>query len=181
MKLYAIHLFLILIGSLLLCSLLGGSTCEGMTTNTKTTSSQIDSGTYVGPAGDTVHIYKNANDIAVVTNGNTATPDTSENYSGYNQTSNNSAVNSNSGGIPGSQIAPGDENLYILKSQIVSPVCPVGPSRGTCPVAEPPQPCPACARCPEPSFDCKKVPNYRSGNDTYLPTPVLNDFSSFGM
>jgi len=41
-------------------------------------------------------------------------------------------------------------------------------------------PCPACERCPEPSFDCKKVPNYRSSSvSNYLPMPVLNDFSTF--
>ena len=42
-------------------------------------------------------------------------------------------------------------------------------------------PCPPCARCPEPAFECKKVPNYRSTDDRYLPKPVLNDFSQFGM
>lgn len=43
-----------------------------------------------------------------------------------------------------------------------------------------PPPCPACERCPEPSFDCKKVPNYRStALGEYLPMPILNDFSSF--
>ena len=48
------------------------------------------------------------------------------------------------------------------------------PSPETCP------PCPACERCPEPAFDCKKVPNYRSPSiGQYLPLPVLNDFSSF--
>lgn len=41
-------------------------------------------------------------------------------------------------------------------------------------------PCPACERCPEPAFDCKKVPNYRSPNiGQYLPMPILNDFSTF--
>ena len=49
---------------------------------------------------------------------------------------------------------------------------------GACPK---PEPCPSCARCPEPSFDCKKVPNYGSTNSEYLPMPVLNDFSTFGM
>ena len=44
-----------------------------------------------------------------------------------------------------------------------------------------PPPCPPCGRCPEPSFDCKKVPNYSSTNSEYLPMPVLNDFSQFGM
>ncbi len=41
-------------------------------------------------------------------------------------------------------------------------------------------PCPACERCPEPAFECKKVPNYRSPSmDNYMPLPVLNDFSRF--
>jgi hypothetical protein len=52
------------------------------------------------------------------------------------------------------------------------------PTTVTCPK---PAPCPPCGRCPEPSFDCKKVPNYASTNSEYLPMPVLNDFSQFGM
>ena len=41
-------------------------------------------------------------------------------------------------------------------------------------------PCPACERCPEPAFECKKVPNYRSSSmNNYMPVPVLNDFSRF--
>jgi hypothetical protein len=135
-------------------------------------------------------------------------------------------------GIPKSMIPPGQEDLYILKSEVVPPVCPACPacSRGIssgssnsglapgsqggatgsvsgnatsgtgssnipttsggsfldsfsnnymestkCP------PCPPCARCPEPAFDCKKVPNYNSINNSYLPMPVLSDFSNFGM
>jgi len=93
-------------------------------------------------------------------------------------------------GIPASQIPPGQEDLYMLKSEIVPPVCPACPamkcnagSGGSgggggekkCP------PCPPCARCPEPAFECKKVPNYSSGNDDVMPHPVLNSFSQFGM
>jgi hypothetical protein len=130
-------------------------------------------------------------------------------------------------GIPKSMIPKGQEDLYILKSEVVPPVCPACPacSRGIssgssnsgltpgsqggtssvsgntssgssatttggsfldsfsnnymestkCP------PCPPCARCPEPAFDCKKVPNYNSINNSYLPMPVLSDFSNFGM
>jgi len=80
-------------------------------------------------------------------------------------------------GIPASQIPPGYEDLYILKTEVVPPVCPVCPvqtSRKKCP------PCPACARCPEPAYDCKLVPNYSSMNAN-APVPVLNDFSTFGM
>jgi len=43
-------------------------------------------------------------------------------------------------------------------------------------------PCPPCGRCPEQSFDCKKVPSYEQGNSNgFLPRPVLSDFSTFGM
>lgn len=124
---------------------------------------------------------------------------------------------SGSMGIPADKIPPGQDHLYVLKSQMVPPttcpVCPiaatgnsgsgnksesVGDSSGlsnglgsafggggatsnsngsTCP------PCPACARCPEPSFDCKKVPNYSIGQNGSMsvPRPVLADFSQFGM
>jgi hypothetical protein len=89
-------------------------------------------------------------------------------------------------GIPASQIPSGQEDLYILKSQVVPPVCPVCPAsknnRNNDPDGEPKcQPCPPCARCPEPSFECKKVPNYNAINNSYLPQPIINDFSSFGM
>jgi hypothetical protein len=128
-------------------------------------------------------------------------------------------------GITKDQIPPGQEHLYVLKSQVVPPSCPTNPGfsnhsqesgennddeadgedsnleleqedssglsnglgaafRGTggsknkkCP------PCPACARCPEPSFECKKVPNYSvSANGSMsVPRPVLADFTQFGM
>jgi hypothetical protein len=79
-------------------------------------------------------------------------------------------------------IPPGKEDLYILKSEIVPPVCPACPPSTIIPRQEQCPPCPACARCPEPSFECKKVPNYNaSANNEYLPVPVLSDFSSFGM
>ena len=84
-------------------------------------------------------------------------------------------------GISKSQIPAGQEDLYILKSQIVPPVCPACPTSSACPRQEKCPPCPACARCPEPSFECKKVPNYNAIGSDYLPAPVLNDFSSFGM
>jgi hypothetical protein len=86
-------------------------------------------------------------------------------------------------GISANQIPPGQEDLYILKSQVVPPVCPACPPQiaahrqdnTKCP------PCPPCARCPEPAFDCKKVPNYNSFNSNYMPVPVISDFSGFGM
>jgi hypothetical protein len=96
-------------------------------------------------------------------------------------------------GIPKSDIPFGQGDLYILKSQVVPPICPACPpsivkneSTSTtsgnagfdvskCP------PCAPCARCPEPNFDCKKVPNYSVFNPSSMPVPVLNSFSTFGM
>jgi hypothetical protein len=77
-------------------------------------------------------------------------------------------------GVPKSRIPPGQENLYILKSEIVPPICPACPPAncGSCANANKCQPCPPCARCPEPSFECKKVPNYNSvGLMNQLPIP----------
>lgn len=85
-------------------------------------------------------------------------------------------------GIPKSQIPNGDEDLYILKSEVVPPVCPACPSVEVCDKNKKCPPCPACARCPEPAFECKKVPTYNpqpQGNE--IPRPVLTDFSQFGM
>jgi len=84
-------------------------------------------------------------------------------------------------GIPARMIPPGQEDLYILKSEVVPPVCPACPTSSACPRTEKCPPCPACARCPEPNFECKKVPNYNAVNDSYLPVPVLSNFSTFGM
>ena len=84
-------------------------------------------------------------------------------------------------GVTKSSIPQGQEDLYILKSQIVPPVCPACPSVTTCPSEKKCTPCPPCARCPEPSFDCKKVPNYSSADNNSVPRAVLNDFSAFGM
>jgi len=86
-------------------------------------------------------------------------------------------------GIPRSQIPEGDEDMYILKTEVIPPVCPACPNVTACAnnSNKSPPPCPPCARCPEPAFDCKKVPNYNSNNTEFLPRPVLADFSQFGM
>jgi hypothetical protein len=84
-------------------------------------------------------------------------------------------------GVTKSQIPPGQEHLYILKSEIVPPVCPACPAGASCPRQEKCPPCPACARCPEAAFECKKVPNYNAIDNEYLPQPVISSFSSFGM
>jgi len=83
-------------------------------------------------------------------------------------------------GITQDQIPNGQEDLYILKSQSPPPICPACPpppkvdcndkcGKSKCP------PCPPCARCPEPQFDCVKVPNYNTTNlDQNLPIPWMS-------
>ena len=85
-------------------------------------------------------------------------------------------------GVPRSQIPPGEEDLYILKSQVVPPVCPACPAP-ICPAMDESKcpACPACARCPEPQFECKKTFTAAAFNPEYAPVPVLSDFSGFGM
>ena len=118
------------------------------------------------------------------------------------------SIAENETAIPKSEIPEGMEDLYILKSQIVPPVCPKCPDVSVCEEKSKCPPCPPCGRCPEPAFTCKKVPDYSSdffddgrGNmndeSKYRPgallieesdgkrraggsvMPVLNDFSSF--
>jgi hypothetical protein len=123
--------------------------------------------TYYGPYGGQV---------------NTVTGPAGNTYATYD---NSGYYNSLPQGISKNQIPPGQEDLYILKSEVVPPVCPACPQ----PIMQCPEnsdvtkcpPCPPCARCPEPAFDCKKVPNYGAFNQDFMPVPVMNDFSSFGM
>lgn len=221
MKLRAVHLFIILIGALLLSSVLG-SVREGMT-NDKTIEDDIDDGLekvedkatewwdevtgnspdtrknttqkqkntsshrnsnqdrkqhsqYIGPAGDVVDVY--GRDDAGRTPERRPPPELT--YPSYNTDTNNTILK----GIPRSEIPEGDEDLYILKSQVVPPVCPACPPVVACPAQKEKEcpPCRPCGRCPEPSFECKKVPNYDAGmKNEYLPRPILADFSQFGM
>jgi len=135
MKFEKIHLFIILLLSLVFAGFLGEFVREGMSSN------------------------KDVVVVASKTHASSALP----------------------AGVHSYDIPPGQEDMYILKSEIVPPVCPVCPQASACPRQEKCQPCPSCARCPEPAFECKKVPNYSSSNDNYLPRPVLADFSQFGM
>jgi hypothetical protein len=99
----------------------------------------VDTNTYYGPNGQ----------VNTVTgpNGNTAV-----------NADPNAYYNSLPAGVSRNQIPAGQEDLYILKSQVVPPVCPKCPD----PIlkcdgdASQCQPCPAPMRCPEPAFDCKK-------------------------
>jgi hypothetical protein len=132
MKLKAGHLFLILLLSLVFCCGLGG--IKGVVEG-------MDNNT-----NSNKNTNNNNGDKTITTNdGRTITA----NYE-------NTVL-----GVPKSQIPEGQEDLYILKTQIVTPVCPITPSlmnngsgngndsytdTSKCP------PCPPCARCPESPF-----------------------------
>lgn len=77
-------------------------------------------------------------------------------------------------GVQSKDIPNGQEDLYILKSKVVPPVCPKCPDViNKCEGNKKPPPCPPCGRCPEPSFECKKVPNYSIVNDYSTVRPNL--------
>jgi len=57
-----------------------------------------------------------------------------------------------------------DLSKYILKSEVVPPVCPKCPDSRSCPRQKPCPPCPPPARCPESAFECKKVPSHNAMN-----------------
>ena len=129
--------------------------------------------TTTAPTTDYTNNYKNNyyNDPSLTANGGSSSSSANEDGT-YDS--------SMPQGIPKGMIAPGQEDLYILKSEIVPPVCPACPQSGACPRKEKCPACKPCGRCPEPNYNCKLVPNYSAGNQ-YLPTPVLNSFSTFGM
>jgi hypothetical protein len=210
MKLTKVHLFVILLLALVFCSFLGGA-CTSGAAGLEGFNMPSDTHPYngTGQYSDKFSSYGalySANDAFSkqqdkmndrkdkVPAMNNSDDDASSKYAPYHRhgggNSNNSSNNSNNSsnnsnqGIPASQIPPGQEDLYMLKSQIVPPVCPACPAT-KCPTSSGGNnkcpPCPPCARCPEPSFECKKVPNYASGNDNVLPRPVLSSFSQFGM
>ena len=170
MKLTKVHLFVILLLALVFCSFLGGTCASG------------GAGLEGFNMPSDTHPYKGKGQYSDKVKTNDDDDDDASNYAPFGSGSNGSSGSNQ--GIPSSQILPGQEDLYILKSQIVPPVCPACPAT-KCPASSSGNnkcpPCPPCARCPEPAFECKKVPNFRSGNDNVMPRPVIADFSQFGM
>ena len=135
--------------------------------NNNTTGTDVNETTYYGP------------------NGGQATTVTGPGGNTYASYDSSAYYNSLPQGVSRSQIPSGQEDLYILKSQVIPPVCPVCPnpivqSSDSTDVTKCPA-CPACMRCQESPYECKKVPTYKSFNQDFMPVPVLSDFSSFGM
>jgi hypothetical protein len=165
MKLTKVHLFLILIFSLIFASSLGNyvTTTEGLdipdplkprATRDDTSNTQIPSNLKYDP---TVNEGISASSLG----------------SPVSALSPSSFPLNMPGGIPGMNSVGGNDPKSGNGGGGVNGGN--GANGNQCP------PCPACARCPEPAFECKKVPNYSRSEDINAPKPVMADFSQFGM
>ena len=194
MKLTSLGIFLILLGALALCPLLKSPLIEGNVGGRQAREGRgrhrgrrhragYENRDMDGDHASWSYDHTHHSHAPPAPAGASAPPQVEITASGYQDSGDGREAPGPGGpeGIPGSEIVPGDQDLYILKSEIVPPVCPACPTRTACPRNEPCPPCPPCARCPEPAFECKKVPNYKTNNSQYLPRPVLSDFSQFGM
>jgi hypothetical protein len=153
MKLQKLHMFLLLLFVLIICC--GGfsiGVMEGLTIQQEAKNRSR------GEGANRFNEYGNLkNDIEPTT---------------YTQTELNE--------LPKDKIPKGDDDLYILKSQIVPPVCPKCPDVKKCDKEKECPPCPAPKRCPDKPYECKMMPKYSDPNvSTHLPKPVLDSFGSF--
>jgi len=167
MQLTKVHLLLILLLSLILASTLGKYARDGFTTTRSSdvpdplkpvATKDLPSNTKLPP---TPKYDPNLNDG--VTASSLGAPVSSMSPSSF-------PLNA-PGGIPGMNSVSGNDQASSGNSN--SNGSGIGDHK--CP------PCPACARCPEPAFECKKVPNYSRSEDINAPRPVMADFSQFGM
>ena len=195
MKLKEIHLFLILLGVLLLSNL-GFIIKEGLNPQTQTMATQADDAATLNAAAEDAADEREALDDTAGSSGfyKNSPPDE------LNDTLNGEpATPAARGGNRDMEVAAAAGTLatpanaekeglasdqYILKSSIVPPVCPKCPDVNAAEVAadvakKSCPPCPACARCPEQPFTCKKVPDYKNIDSKQLPKPVLTNFSKF--
>ena len=82
--------------------------------------------------------------------------------------------------IKKSQIPEGKEHLYIKKSNVILPACPVCPTLKKCDTNLPCAPCPEPEPCPNNPIDCKMVPIWDDPSvKKHLPKPALNSFDKF--
>lgn len=170
-KLYHLQVFLILILALVLCSFLGGNCgVEGLENADHNHDVKSENNLLQDPIESAVVSGGGEVDRSTIKSGETLKKQLSN-----AQLNGENIVNKPStsiASVPKSGIPMGNEDLYILRSEVASLLNK--PSTA---------PCPPCGRCPEPSFSCKKVPNYNNvhSENNILPKPVLSDFSTFAM
>ena len=161
MKLTKVHLFLILIFSLILASSLGNYVREGNTVAPPLPNALKPIDTRELPSN--TKLPKDMKYDPTINGGISA----SSIGSPVSALSPSSFPLNLPGGIPGMNSVSGNDQA--------SGAAGAGASADKCP------PCPACARCPEPAFECKKVPNYSRSEDINAPKPIMADFSQFGI
>ena len=199
-KLNKLHLFLIVV-FVLLASSLGFSMIEYFQSEIQPENESLKEGSNYDPFnnGNYDSIIGDLEDIIIPerrsrkhhhdSNGNHHHKGSSKKSCGGNGGNDSNGGNGDNGGNGGNDSNGGnggnfnpDPSKYILKSEVVPPVCPKCPESRSCPRQKPCPACPPCARCPEPSFTCKKVPNYSVstvGTNNILPMPQLNSFAAF--
>jgi len=158
-----------------------------------------------------VYTYNTTNsksiDLGKAINDNTDITSDNDNTDTLND---NIANNSIANGTPSNLIPSGDQDKYILKTQIVPPVCPQCPSICNANTNEQTPPCPSCGNqgtgsssghtstantdsqpfnknliSPDNGYNpasnpTDKYSKYRSNNQ-FLPVPVVSSFSGFSM
>lgn len=165
MKLTKVHLFLILIFALILASSLGNYIRDGFTTIKPT---DIPDPLKPVATKDLQSNTKIPSDLKYDPNINTGVSASSVG-SPVSALSPSTFPMNTPAGIPGMNSVSGNDQATKGAGGAT------GDDGHKCP------PCPACARCPEPAFECKKVPNYSRSEDINAPRPVMADFSQFGM
>ena len=172
MKLHKTHIFLILLLSLMFCCI-GFRTLEGLTGSDDTKKASAPLANRVDPnlsKGSGADPFNNAPSNPI--------PNTQQ--ASYSDLVQSAVPASKMKAIPKDQIQSGDEDLYILKSQVVPPVCPKCPDVKKCDKTKDCPPCPAPQRCPDNPFECKMIPKYSDPTvSKHLPRPVLNSFNTF--
>ena len=162
-------------------------TFEGFANDSNTNENHIDKNKFLAQhdSNNNINLMDSYSSPQSLISGNTYNINDHDDDDDDINNNNNNRANSHTNrpnGISRNQIPNGHEDLYILKSQIVPPVCPVCPNiinkcenkNEKCP------PCKPCGRCPEPSYECIMKPKFNSDNSS-LPIPVLANFSTFGM
>ena len=185
MKLQKIHIFLILLLSLTFCCV-GFSVFEGVENMDKKDSSggEKKSGGTAGRMGrrDRLKNVKVIHDYDPFGNdpkkkkktGDPASPDemTEKGILKF--------LTGKDGQVEKIPSTEGDDELYVLKSQIVPPVCPKCPDVKKCDASKNCPSCPAPKRCPAKPFECKMVPKWSDPRLSKTePKPVLNSFDTF--
>lgn len=187
----ALFLFLVLLSALALCTFFGNCSMEGyknryMDSDVKSDDNVVQNRGSINPSSSDNYNHYNNNAAISSTQvyGSTGSPFQTSDHSLAYQSDNSGSVSmpainpSSNPAVKSENLESGHNDLNGNKPQTgACPVCPsvVIPRQEPCPA------CPACARCPEPSFECKKVPNYNAISNDSLPVPVLTSFSQFGM